>query len=408
MKPNLIDPNNHPPAVTAGDGWDDVEGFEDQMVSHLSVLPPKRVQHEQSQLADAVPLQIEQAGLRIDSPVVRRAENSEPSELDVQEISGEVVKLLQPEPSPEKVLSHKVFHERPAADANSDFPNHRNNEWESTKSTPLLWLLGTGVTITILLASALAILPKINRANALRAGASTPALVPEKQEESQSSTDIGQMLNRQEEAKQIFEIYAKAERFAEILPLVLDSARNESLISDHFQPIAARQSWKVSDDALWRTTNIGSKVSGQLRGSLPDFSVFTAYFTVENKQLKLDWKATTAFSTATFEELVKGKGNPLEIRGILAPTNFFTQFWTEGEYQSYRLVSPEGEDAIWCYAKNDSEIAQKIREQFTIDSESQGAPKEIRITLRLEAGPNDVLTNQWLIAELIQIDWNQP
>jgi hypothetical protein len=145
-----------------------------------------------------------------------------------------------------------------------------------------------------------------------------------------------------------------------------------------------------------------------LEGDLPDHRKFAAYFTWQGGRLLMDWKATVAFGTATFEQLAEGKGDASEIRGEIAASDYYSAFWPEAEYRSYRLTSPDQESSIWCYVRRGDAAEGVVAPLFNrgvIIGESQSSRK---ITLRLVRGSPESLPNQWLIGEMLHVDWATP
>jgi hypothetical protein len=137
---------------------------------------------------------------------------------------------------------------------------------------------------------------------------------------------------------------------------------------------------------------------------LPDGSKFAAYFTNDDNRLLLDWKATSSFSTASFEQLSNNQGDASEIRGQISAADFYSATWPEAEYQCYRLVSPDEKTAIWCYARRGSAAANHSTALFQGGEIVQDAQTSRSITLQLERGPSEAQPNQWLIGKVLQID----
>ena len=97
-----------------------------------------------------------------------------------------------------------------------------------------------------------------------------------------------------------------------------------------------------------------------------------------------------------------------EIRGVISLSDFYTSTFPEDDYQCFRLASPDDKSFVWCYTLRNSVEFTEISAELnpgSIDTESR-AP--IKVTLRLERGPEASLKNQWLIGKLLHLDWTSP
>ena len=142
-----------------------------------------------------------------------------------------------------------------------------------------------------------------------------------------------------------------------------------------------------------------------LSGEHQDFTSFRAYFVVQNDILLLDWKATTAYSTASFADLTKGTGDASEVRGTMKPATLYTDVWPEGEYRCYQLLSPNGLDVIWCYAKLGTDEEKILHRHFLKGEIVDQKDEALMQTLKLKRGSEDGLPNQWLIDGLHHREW---
>ena len=119
----------------------------------------------------------------------------------------------------------------------------------------------------------------------------------------------------------------------------------------------------------------------------------------------LDWKATTVFGTASLSQLSEGAGDGSEIRGSLSKADFYNATWPEEDYQSYRLTTPNEEASVWCYSRRGETAKHSISSLFN-SGEITGEAQTIRkATLSLARGPAEALPNQWLIEEMLHVDW---
>lgn len=405
MNSSLSDPNNHVPEVSPDDDWGDVEGSVPKSATPATILPPRRTVADRSTAASAPSSESDRTGLRIESNL-RRVDSPEATpRLEVQELGSSIVRLDQMAQAPPKVPRQITFHERPAQDP-SQKKDVESASWGITRQLPRLWVFAAGIVITAIIVVAMALLPSINAHN--RSKSNDRQIERSAEEKFESVEALNLMLTKQPEALQIFHVYATANHADEVIPVIRNGKALEETFRSHWHPSGISKQWSPSSDSSWSLEKIGGHPCGKLEGFLPDQSKFTAYFTNDGNRLLLDWKATTAFCTATFGQLKKGEGDPTEIRGELSPGDFYSTVWPETDYHNYRLVSPDGETIIWCYARRVEAAEQAISPLFekgAIIEESQDSKK---ITLRLQRGPDGALPNQWLIGDMLHIDWLTP
>ena len=182
----------------------------------------------------------------------------------------------------------------------------------------------------------------------------------------------------------------------------------EETLRRHWHPLKLPSSWTPDADSSWNVQELAGRPYGVLEGFLPDHQKFAAYFTWQGGRLLLDWKATVGFGTASFEQLAEGKGDAAEIRGEISAAEYYSAAWPEADYRSYRLTSPDRETSIWCYVRRGEAAEGAIAPLFNqgeIIGESNSSRK---ITLRLVRGSPESLPNQWLIGEMLHLDWATP
>jgi hypothetical protein len=402
MNPLLIDPNNHAPEVSPNDGWDDAEGFGGDSSAPGTILPPRRAPAER---VDSAPADLSGAGLRIEPNVARRDIGDDSPRLEVQEISGTVIRLEQTDQGPPKVARQVVFQERLHEEKKT---LGEGRDWGIAQKFSMKWalLIGTGVTCVILLA--LMMLPSINKANAARTTLPGQDMKVIEEESVDGMDAVNALIAKQPEAEQMFRSYLTAKVPGEALPLLLNADSISDVFRKNWKQSGVGKDWAPSPDTEWQVMKSGTRPYALLEGTLPDFSKFSACFVTQHGKLLLDWKATTGYGTATFDELSKKQGDPREIRGHLSQTNFYTTIWPEDEYQSYQLLAPVGETSVWCYARRTEKAggvcADLLRTGEILD-QAQGSRK---ITVHLAPGPTGALPNQWQIMEVVHTDWLTP
>jgi hypothetical protein len=403
MNSGFIDPNNHVPDVSADDGWDNAEGYSPENTARATtVLPPRRT------VADRAPESAAPAetGLRIDTTPLRTEPVETATRLEVQEINAGVIRLEQEVPAPPKVARQVTFHERPVAEKDGSRQHGEGKEWGVSRLHGHRWLIGSGVAVLVIVVGSMLLLPSINAPNKPREQqVHSPLLTEEKDERLEA---INRLLERQPEAIQLFRAYSQAAHPDEIIPLIRNGAAIREILLKEWKPLNLSKQWAPSIESQWAVLDREGSAGGLLSGDLPDGKPFSAYVTQVDGRLLLDWKATTAYCSASFADLEKGTGDPSEIRGELSPTTYYSTSFPEAEYQSYRLVSPNGTDVIWCYVRRGSPEDSKVGSHFQSGAILKETPSPRKITLRLERGPEGALPNQWAVAEMLHIDWATP
>jgi hypothetical protein len=404
MNPAHFDPNNPPPELSPGDCWDDTEILEGQPAS--TILPPRRTAVEPAPAsAPAASSEGPDTGFRIESNLARRSDSEDFQRLEVQEISSDVVRLEQTIPAPLKAPRTTKFIERGSRVPATRNPRGEGHEWGYSQRQSVLWMVGIGGGVIALVILAMVLLPGINESNAVRELPAGRSLKVVEAEAVEGIDALNRMFAKQPEAEQIFHRYLRVGLVGDALPLLRDGQSHEEIIRREWKPTSVPENWPPAKDFTWQVVKSGAHYCGVLEGTLSDFTKFSAYFANQDDRLWMDWKATTGYSSASFENLAKGTGDAREIRGSLVPSNFYTAVWPEAEYLSYQMVSPTGETAIWCYASRQSPPAGALSGLFQtgeILRETEGPKK---VTLYLEPGPAGRLPNQWLIAELLHTDW---
>jgi hypothetical protein len=411
MDPNLSDPNNHIPELSEDDDWDDLGELPQSHHLRTVHLPQRRQVMERPSDRESGA-----TAIRIEPRIFRDANDLNSDEHDSDDDG--TVRLQVDEIAPSEVvrLNHKpfyhakperqiVFVEKPNIPPPDSELVGENATWGHTKTHSQKWIyvacLGALVTILIFLA----LLPLINSTNLESAEKNTPSAQVTIEKKNSSLEAVNLLLPRQPEALQIFKAFVKARRSDDVLSIVLDRQALAETIHTKWRSLSTPASWTPKTDSNWSAQETDGHAFGILQTEMPDLSKVTAYFALQDRILLLDWKATTAYGTATFAQLEKKSGDPSEIRGTISPADFYPSTWPESIYQSYRLIAPAGDIAIWCYAKRDGLANAKIAPYFHRSEISNQAQNDSKATLRLERGPDESAANQWLIAETLRLDW---
>lgn len=406
MKPSPTNPNDPTPEACSGDDWDDAEGFTQDDAVTATVLPPRRVALDREGLAVAENFP---SGLRLEPNVARRGAGDVRVKLDVQEISSRVFRLEQPAPSWSlKAVTPMVFQEKRSLEPNPDDPRREDHEWGIAHKFSLKWILGITIGAAAVIILCLALLPQINRSNAVQTKTTDNDYTVVEEERVEGIDGLNALLPMQPAAEQIFKAYASATIVDDVIGLLRNPSVVEKTVRKNWRPLGVSRDWVPSQETTWQVLKSNKNAYGLLEGRLPGFSKFSAYFITRGRHLQLDWRATTGFGTATFEELSKNKGDPSEIRGLISRNTFYTAVWTEEAYQCYQLLPPSGETSVWCYARRADAAGNACASLFQSGEILEENSASQKVTLRLEHGPEGALPNQWLIGELLQIDWITP
>lgn len=224
-------------------------------------------------------------------------------------------------------------------------------------------------------------------------------------DESKDLQVLEALTNSQGEAKELFSEFAAATSIEDFSETIFNKDRVLPLLEERWASLETGKDWVPGDEAIWSVLQHDGERYGLLVGKLPDFSDFTAFFRNTEAGFKIDWKATTGYGTATFDEMKSGVGDGSEIRAYISLADFYTFALPEEKFRAFRLASPDGTSNLWAYTLRGSELDEKIQKLFTPSQITGEAQTEARVTLRLEPGPEDGLKNQWKARELISLSW---
>ena len=206
-------------------------------------------------------------------------------------------------------------------------------------------------------------------------------------------------------AVEMYTAFVKADSVENILPLIFQPDENESLIRGSWELSASNDDWFPKGETNWTLLEEESGPYAILSGSDQQYANFTAFFRLENEELKLDWRATTSYGTASFETLRAGEGEAGEIRGLIDRSDFYTLGFPEKTYRSFKLVSPDEQSTLWVYTVVDSKIDEQVSKLFERSQITGIFQSDAFVTMSLSRGPEGSLPNQWLITGLLRSNW---
>ncbi len=390
-----------PPDVGPDDVWGDPEYLDAEGSAPLLALPAKRPPRRRMEAAAG------NGALRIGSRQLPPAESADHQAggLEVEEINGAVLRLAPEMPAVERVPRQFTFQAREAGGGKKRRGGETGEWGRRPHRHSLLWVCGAGTAIVGVVVGAMVMLPRVNRANAVQLQPGGTDLVIDRVVADDGPRRMAAMMQRQAEALEIYDAFARAAMVDEALPLLRDP--------EAVEPLLRAAGWSISPPRAesghgWNVKEENDVIHGILDGIRTDHSKFQAYFVDVDGELRLDWKASTAYGTADFAELAQGRGDPGEIRGWISPTDFYTLAFPENEYRAYRLLSPDVSKALWIYAEVGGEAAEALESSLRGGQILAGDKDERKVTLRLAPPPEGAMPNQWRLVELLHKDWIGP
>ena len=223
--------------------------------------------------------------------------------------------------------------------------------------------------------------------------------------EIKSDESLDTLIDGEDRAKMIFAKYATAKELDDFIDIIYLPDKNRKLISNVWKPTGMASGWKPGENSNWAVMETGGVRYGVLTVVLANSTSFRAVLRQDGDAMKIDWKATTGYSSANYAELKHGKGDAVEIRAILSPGDFYTFSLPEGEFRCYRLTAPDRGENIWAYTKINSAYDAKLISQFVPSQLTGEAPTEIPVVMVLARGPAQSLPNQWIISDVVRLNW---
>jgi hypothetical protein len=409
MDPFAPDPHSHVPSPSADAEWADATGVED-LASHQAPRRPvffnRRLSHPRESARPPGRTKAEM-GLQIDVNLPARRPVSEElppaaTDGDDDEVvikldagSGEtyfptrqtIAPLLKPPPAPLSQVRGE------------------GSEWGRNPKVSTRWLAAAAGGVLLLVVAALLIQESWLRVN-------KPVSLPVIDQVVEDSLPevVGFELDSssETEARALLDAYARATTVEEVVPLIRHGQNLVTRLHQDWVPWQPQPHWRAPATATWSVNDEGGRSHGVLKGAKPDFTRFRAYFVREDAGLKLDWEATQGIGDASFETLRKGLGSGGKVR-VYAKLNYFhTEHFPEESYHSFRLGAPDGEQHIWGYSKLGTAADTRLMAIFEPGLLREPEKSEYSLTVRLEPGPEGCQKNQWIIGEMLHIEWVSP
>lgn len=409
MTTRIDDSKNHVPENSSNDVWEDTLAGNPADPSGYGVdtvaLPPPRAKNELTAVRDRS-LDHSKPGFHI-VPLPLNTDDAS-ADIEVQKFQGKVVRLENAVFSPEKIPRQDDFAPAPQTIHEDSHLHGVEHKWGRTTKRSIRWIISGGLGVAILVVFSLMMLPAINESNAERPGLSQVGLVIDSTENIGNIENLNEWLARRPEAMELFRVFATTPSVDDTLPLIRDSSQIQELVRKNHKQPAVSQNWSPPPSSTWIAFEVGDRICGVLEGALPDFSKFRAYMVDSGNHLMLDWKASTGHGSASFDELATGHGDPKEIRAFISPSGYYNHIFTEADYQSYQIVSPDENRSIWCYTRREGTAYTELENLFFEGDILKPEKLAYRVTVRLARGPEGTLPNQWVLEELLHHEWVNP
>lgn len=285
-------------------------------------------------------------------------------------------------------------------------------DWGETakpKGLSIAWILGCFVIVLATIALSLHYRNVLGEKDPDVNFLGMPALSIEPRDANAREEKIADLLGREDEARELFDRFLRSNSLREVMKMVRIQPGVDYLAARYSWHAPLPPGWQVPENTKWKVHSNCEPPYAVLEGFFPDESPFRGFFTLENGRLYLDWKATVAYRTASFEELSKGQGDGTEIRAWLEPAVFYTPAYPESEFDAFRIYSALDDPVVWGYVKKSSAISEQLKTRFSksmiLEDQNRG-PKMYLLSMKKR---NDgEASNQWLITDLLHTEWIQP
>lgn len=420
MNPDFEESNQ--PKNSPNSGKEDISS--EQPVAKLSIekagegelnLPQKRGADEKPAGYYSKPNPRDEKGIEIGVRVIEEKESRQTGEpiqrLEVQEHVPKSARdegILLPKLAPGQVIDKgESSVEEHQEIWGGRVPESEN--WGRSKQAPVRWIFVSILLLGIFLVAGALFIPRLKlkgtdsrRKVPNRIEAFDPYKMDMAKKAKSSLTD-----DFQDKAMMVVDRYAKAKTVEEVLSLVRDHGRLEGIIRKQWKPLGLPANWHIPGESKWEILRTGDLDYGRITGEYPDYTQFNFYIVQQGDDVLLDWAATTAYSETPFEALDQGQGKGGVVRAYVTPGNLYTFAFPEKEYQCFRLSPAGEEDAIWGYVKH-GDLLDEVIKPFVGGAITKDVTAECKMTLKLEQAPADALKNQWIISEMLSLDWITP
>ena len=197
--------------------------------------------------------------------------------------------------------------------------------------------------------------------------------------------------------------FLTATRVEDVLPLVREPQRAEPRLRAMFPDGHIEAPGLDAFNTQAAVVRNGGILSVQVRTRA--FEEKALSFVSTPQGLKIDWEAWAAWSEMPWDEFLTAKPvEPVLFRVVLSPVDYYNfAFSDDRKWRSYRLVSPDGEHALYAYVERGTLLDSRLLPSPDV--------KQLPMTLRLAFPPGADARNQVLVRELLAEGWaleNEP
>ncbi len=207
----------------------------------------------------------------------------------------------------------------------------------------------------------------------------------------------------------IFRQFTAARTAAEIRDLIRDQPETDALLARHWKPWPSPPQLDYDDLLESNFDDSNGRGFFWLKGTNLDGSPFLAFFIATENSFLLDWEATMAWGDTRLSYLLRDPASePMALRVLLSPSDFYLPTFPESEYESYNIHCPMDDTIVWGFVKRDTLDHKRINELLQKDTFLLEAMTEVRITLRLLKTKDASPQNCFFITEMLHKDWVMP
>ena len=199
------------------------------------------------------------------------------------------------------------------------------------------------------------------------------------------------------EAEVLAKRFLEATRVEDLLPLVRNPQKAEARIRSRYPDGKIAAPGMAAFNTLAEISRTGPGISLKIRTR--DFEEKTLVFFELPEGLKIDWESWAGWSEMPWKTFLASK--PVEgkvFRVLLSPIDYYNfGFSDDQKWQSYRLESPDGENAVYGYVERDSALNSQLRPPP--DS------KQVPLMLVLRFPENSASRDQVIIDQIVTEGW---
>lgn len=280
----------------------------------------------------------------------------------------------------------------------------RNTEdqWSHQESTggrrerrQMFWMLGGGGTLFALVVAGVL--------RAMLGGNPTPAVVQAAMDEKTPAAEVvpaSVQLTDAEflaAAEPLARAFLTAENSDQLLPLVRKPETTGPRIQSHFPDGKIEAPGMAAFNTRLDVTRQGAALSVLVRTDDMLEKRLSYFPTAEG--LKIDWESWAGWSDMPWQEFLATKPEQATMfRVVLSPVEYYNFGFTDDrKWQSYRLISPDGEHSLYGYVERGLPLDLNLR--LSPDR------KQSDLTLLLKFPPTAASHNQVLITQMLAEGW---